>query len=65
MKFHNEESAQQAFSKAGLSSSATIVDDEGTVHEGVDTFYGCADNDQQDQNRFELLINQIFRSTSG
>lgn len=40
MRFENKQSAVQAFREAGLTSMATIVDDTGTRHEGVDTFYG-------------------------
>lgn len=40
MRFFSKDSANRAFAKAGLSNSATITDDKGTVHEGIDTFYG-------------------------
>jgi hypothetical protein len=40
MSFRSKKSAETAFQKAGLNLEATIVDDKGKVHEGVDTFYG-------------------------
>jgi hypothetical protein len=39
MLFKSRESAVEAFAKAGLNHIA-ITDDNGTVHENVDTFYG-------------------------
>jgi hypothetical protein len=40
MRFKNKAAVEEAFAKAGLVNSATIVDDKGVVHEGIDTFYG-------------------------
>jgi hypothetical protein len=40
MHFFGDESAKAAFDKAGLRNMATIVDDAGTEHRGIDTFYG-------------------------
>lgn len=42
MRFRSEKSALEAFKAAGLQNSATITDDQGTVHEGIDTFYGLS-----------------------
>jgi hypothetical protein len=39
MYFKSLESAGIAFSKVGLTSAANITDDEGTLYEGIDTFY--------------------------
>lgn len=39
MLFNSRESAVAAFQKAGLDHTS-ITDDNGTVHESVDTFYG-------------------------
>lgn len=40
MRFFDKKSATEVFVKAGLQNSATITDDHGVVHEGIDTFYG-------------------------
>ena len=40
MYFKSESSAKKAWSTAGLQLSAKITDDKGTIHEGIDTFYG-------------------------
>lgn len=49
MRFESEETAKEAFSKVGLTSSGTIVDDEGEEHERVDTFYGFWEEDSEEQ----------------
>jgi hypothetical protein len=51
MAFTSAESVMRAFVRAGLSSSATIVDDKGAVHEGIDTFYGVATREGEAANR--------------
>lgn len=38
--FRSDERASEVFQSAGLSSSATIIDDTGKPTEGIDTFYG-------------------------
>lgn len=40
LRFASKQSAVAAFREAGFSSSATITDDAGEVHQGIDTFYG-------------------------
>jgi len=40
MRFKSKESAGEAFSKVGIGNKKTIVDDQGTVHTHIDTFYG-------------------------
>jgi len=40
LRFSTLERAREAFEKAGLQCSATIVDDDGVEHKNVDTFYG-------------------------
>lgn len=40
MYFKSEASAKKVWSEAGLQLSAKITDDRGTIHEGIDTFYG-------------------------
>ncbi len=40
MRFKSIASAEKAFKEAGLDLSATIIDDAGDKHEGIDTFYG-------------------------
>lgn len=53
MQFHSQESAQAAFSAAGMTTGASITDDAGEVHEGIDTFYGFR---QEDEERRGLLF---------
>jgi hypothetical protein len=45
MRFQSQEAASAAFAKVGLKNEATIKDDSGETHEGVDTFYGFWLND--------------------
>ena len=40
LRFSSKQNAVQAFREAGLQSSATITDDTGKIHHGIDTFYG-------------------------
>jgi hypothetical protein len=40
MHFRSKESAIEAFTRHGMTSSVTVVDDTGARHERVDTFYG-------------------------
>lgn len=40
MYFSSEKSILEAFETLGLTSSGTIIDDKGTVHREIDTFYG-------------------------
>ena len=40
MHFKSLEAVEQAFAKVGLCNGAVITDDEGVIHEGIDTFYG-------------------------
>lgn len=47
MYFRDFAAAKAAFEKVGLSNSATIVDDEGTEHTGIDTFYGLTENPKE------------------
>lgn len=58
MHFESEESLKKAFNKVGLQSSATIIDDENTTHEGVDTFYGYWQDGQKEHDLSDL-INQV------
>ncbi len=50
MNFNSKENAVQTFNKAGLSSNATIVDDNNEIHKGVDTFYGFWTEDEEAHN---------------
>lgn len=40
LKFRNDAALEAAMRVAGLTSRATITDDAGVTHEGIDTFYG-------------------------
>lgn len=40
MYFTDTASADAAFEKAGLGNGRSITDDRGTVHTGLDSFYG-------------------------
>lgn len=51
MRFTSAKTAAEAFAKAGLQNSATIVDDKGTTHEGIDTFYGFSLSDDEQKDR--------------
>lgn len=51
LRFKNVESAKEAFSKAGLENSATIIDDKGVEHTGIDTFYGFSLEDEKQKAR--------------
>lgn len=51
LKFESEANVIAAFSKAGLSSSVTIVDDAGVRHDGIDTFYGYSASEQEESDR--------------
>lgn len=60
MQFESAEAASAAFHKAGLDSTATIVDDAGTEHTGVDTFYGLSESEEEQQGRsLGYLIDQL------
>lgn len=62
MKFNDRASIEAAFKAAGLDSSATITDDEGTVHTEVDTFYGYSSDDSEQSER---SIGYLWNSLSG
>jgi len=51
MFFRNKESVIEAFTKVGMQNSATIVDDKGNIHEGIDTFYGFSMDKEEQQDR--------------
>lgn len=40
LKFRSDAAFEAAMRAAGLTSSATITDDAGVRHDGIDTFYG-------------------------
>lgn len=40
LRFESDERAEAALHAAGLRNGATIVDDAGETHRGLDTFYG-------------------------
>lgn len=63
MLFNSEESAAVAFRRAGLSNSASIVDDVGEEHEGIDTFFGFTLDPQDAAKRgFEYLVGAVTGS---
>jgi|WetSurMetagenome_2_1015567.scaffolds.fasta_scaffold452712_2 hypothetical protein len=51
MRFNSIESATEAFRKAGLGNGISIKDDAGVVHEGIDTFYGFSEDEEEQGNR--------------
>ena len=58
MQFHSQESAQAAFAAAGMTNGVAITDDAGEVHEGVDTFYGLRQEDE-DRRGLGFLVEQL------
>lgn len=58
LRFTDKQSAVAAFRTAGLDSSATIVDDAGDVHQGVDTFYGF----NPDKDGMRRLVDYLIES---
>jgi hypothetical protein len=61
--FNTEENINAAFEKAGLSSSATIVDDNNIAHEGIDTFYGYRLVDEA-KHDLSYLVKQLDTSVN-
>ena len=61
MCFENVDTAAKAFSKAGLNSSAIIIDDCEVKHEGVDTFYGFSETESEFTEKSPLarLVDQV------
>jgi len=60
MYFKDSASAEAAFRKAGLQLSAAIKDDEGTVFESIDTFYGfSADPGWKDVSPLLRLMDKL------
>jgi len=51
LEFNDIQSAQEAFSGAGLTSTGKITDDAGVEHNNIDTFYGFTMSDDELQNR--------------
>jgi hypothetical protein len=51
LQFKDEESADKAFAAAGLGNGVEIVDDAGTKHGGLDTFYGFSLSDEEQGGR--------------
>lgn len=47
MHFKDLESANKVFREAGLQNGATIKDDEGVEHTGIDTFYGFSTSKEE------------------
>lgn len=61
MHFFSKESAKKAFQQAGLSSSSTITDDAGDVHNSIDTFYGFREGQA---NKLDYLIDLLRKKKS-
>lgn len=51
MQFHDEDSASRAFAGVGYGNGMVIVDDTGTAHERVDTFYGFSTSEEEQGDR--------------
>lgn len=51
MQFRDLASAQKAFDAVGLGNGMKIKDDTGTIHEGIDTFYGFSQEEEETDNR--------------
>jgi hypothetical protein len=62
LSFDSDEAANAAVKKAGLMNNGTIIDDEGIVHTGLDTFYGIRRaNVIETRNHFQILIDKIIQ----
>ena len=55
MLFRSVESAERAFLAVGLAVGAEIVDDAGTPHDGIDTFYGFTRNGKNERGLKDLV----------
>lgn len=60
MHFTDLASAQKAFDAAGLGNGMKITDDMGTTHEGLDTFYGFSQDEEEAEGRsLGFLVGEI------
>ncbi len=59
--FNSVESAEKVFQEAGLGNGVCITDDTGTVHTGLDTFYGFStDAEEQGSRGLDYLARLAF-----
>lgn len=61
LEFASDEAAEKAVASVGLTSSGTIVDDNGDAHERLDTFYGIwrLEHDNVKEAQLVRLIDQL------
>jgi len=60
LQFESVENANEALRRAGLGNGMVIVDDDGTEHTGLDTFYGFALRENESEDRgLGYLVEQI------
>ena len=51
VQFASEEALQAALTKLGLCNGGVLVDDAGVKHEGLDTFYGYSQDEEETRAR--------------
>jgi hypothetical protein len=66
MQFNSMSAARRAFARVGLGNGMKIRDDAGVLHKGIDTFYGCSANkDEQGDKSLLNLVEQVTDSGKG
>lgn len=66
VQFESEESLKAALAKLGLCNGGVLVDDAGTKHEQLDTFYGYSkDEDEARERSLGYLAEKLGRGTLG
>jgi hypothetical protein len=62
LKFNDEDSAVRTLTGAGIGNGVTIVDDTGTAHTGLDTFYGFSTSEEaQDGKGLAFLFDAVTK----
>jgi hypothetical protein len=58
--FNSEDSANQAFDRAGFGEDQEVTDDTGETYIMVNTFYGFSTGEETDTERFQRIASRIL-----